>query len=122
MFKVNGTLEGLDEALIAELDLAVKDALETGMKRAAETARSTHAFQNRTGNLEGSIHDITPTGSFSAGNIEAGIEATADYASYVIANTGDDFLAAALDAEGPSIEDDVSDAIERVAGKQHSGG
>ena len=121
MFKVNGTVEGLDEAFIAELDVAVRDALETGMKRAAETARANHTFQNRTGTLEGSIHDVTPTGSFSAGNIEAGIEATADYASYVIANTGDDFLAAALDAEGPSIEDDVSDAIERVASKQSHG-
>lgn len=114
MFRASVT-DTLDmDGLLRDLDQATRDSLASSMERVAATAQGEHAYKTQTGTLEGSTAAIPVTGSFIAGSIETGVEAGAEYASYVAAKTGDDFLQKALDSNLPDIESRLTDALDRV--------
>ena len=109
----------LDTALQAvadRVDVVLKEQMERHQDRVAQYAQANHVFRNRTGTLQASIAGGTVTGGLAAGKIEGVVEASAEYASYVINKTGDDFLQRAADATAVQLEASmaaaVADAIE----------
>ena len=109
----------LDTALQAvadRVDVVLKEQMERYQDRVAQYAQANHVFRNRTGNLQASIAGGTVTGGLATGKIEGVVEASAEYASYVINKTGDDFLQRAADATAVQLEASmaaaVADAIE----------
>lgn len=115
MFDVSGAVDGdFTPDKIALLNVRLKEACDRAMARAVEIARANHVFVNRTGELEGSISVVRATGDFSADNIEAGIEATAEYAAYVVAATGDDFIARAMEEAMRDFEREIDEALAAV--------
>lgn len=109
----------LDTALQAvadRVDVVLKEQMERHQDRVAQYAQANHVFRNRTGTLHASIAGGTVTGGLAAGKIEGVVEASAEYASYVINKTGDDFLQRAADATAVQLEASmaaaVADAIE----------
>ena len=110
---------GLDTTLqgIADrVDAVLKDQMERHQDRVAQYAQANHVFRNRTGTLQASIAGGTVTGGLVTGKIEGVVEASAEYTSYVINKTGDDFLQRAADATAVQLEaamaSAVADAIE----------
>lgn len=71
------------QRLSRALDRQLEHAMLLAGEKIAESARQTHPYQNRTGNLEASTQAIEPTGTFSEGTLEGGAHATMHYASYV---------------------------------------
>lgn len=109
----------LDTALQAvadRVDVVLKEQMERHQDRVAQYAQANHVFRNRTGTLQASIAGGTVTGGLASGKIEGVVEASAEYASYVINKTGDNFLQRAADATAVQLEASmaaaVADAIE----------
>ena len=98
-------------AALPAVEAAARRALDDGMARVATRAAAEHVFVTRTGTLAASIVAVPATGGLASG-LDASVEATAEYADFVVASTGDDFLAAALDAELPAIERELEAAIQ----------
>lgn len=99
------------DGVVLALDREVFLAVWRHAEAVAEYARGNHVFQNRTGTLEGSIQAKAPTGSFSDGTLEVEVVADADYAEFVVARTGDDFLANAAAALESQLEADLAAAV-----------
>lgn len=104
----------LDTALQAvadRVDVVLKEQMERHQDRVAQYAQANHVFRNRTGTLQASIAGGTVTGGLAAGKIEGVVEASAEYASYVINKTGDDFLQRAADATAVQLEASMAAAV-----------
>lgn len=106
------------------VDEATREAFSDHLDKVADAAKANHAFRNRTGNLEGSIGPMPVSGGVERGRLEGGVEATMDYASYVINKTGDNFLLTAAHAFSPELEQAITrattaalqDALDQGAG------
>lgn len=104
----------LDTALQAvadRVDVVLKEQMERHQDRVAQYAQANHVFRNRTGTLQASIAGGTVTGGLATGKVEGVVEASAEYASYVINKTGDDFLQRAADATAVQLEASMAAAV-----------
>lgn len=116
MWRATVTEDGLDvDIMLSRMDTAAREVLQDEMAQAAELARQDHAYTTRTGALEGSTQALPVTGSFSAGTLESGVEASMEYAEPVVARTGDDFVTRAVESRLPSLEDRLGDALAQAA-------
>lgn len=93
------------------IERAVRNTFSEHLDKVADTARANHVFRNRTGRLEGSITAGDVTGSVERGRLEGSVDATQDYASFVIGKTGDNFLLNAANAMTPELEQGITRAV-----------
>ena len=93
------------------VDRATREAFSDHLEKVADAARANHAFRNRTGRLEGSIGPGAVSGGVERGRLEGSVEATQDYASYVIDKTGDNFLLNAAHSFAPELEQSITRAV-----------
>jgi hypothetical protein len=105
---IEASFTGLDQAIDA-IERSLGEELPHGMASAAEVvadeAKAEHPFENRTGDLEASIH-AEPAPFVGLRDLEARVVASMDYASYV--EDKPDF--AYLEPAGRSAEYGVIDA------------
>jgi hypothetical protein len=98
----------LERGIGAELERT----LERASKRVADEAKRSHAFENRTGDLERSIRplDVHRSADFV---FVGGVVADTDYGEYVEASRP--FLQPAFDRLAPGIENELEFALEQAA-------
>lgn len=75
------------EELLADLERATRDGIDQITERVAETARSSHWYTNRTGDLERSTQSIEAEGSLYDDSLQGSVAATEPYAAYVDARS-----------------------------------
>lgn len=90
------------------IDKGLKNSVEFAAEQTVKSAKQNHTFQNRTKNLEDSIH-AEPV---IAGHLDAECEVIAgeDYASYVEKKMP--YLQVALDEAEPRLERDLNDYLQ----------
>lgn len=109
--EVERRLDRLGDAM----DQALSEAVRLAGNRIAESARQTHPYTNRTGNLQASTQAIEPSGSFRAGTLEGGVEATEFYAEFVDAMPDYEFLRPAYLYEREEVDQIFQQALEYAA-------
>lgn len=83
---IRASLKGLErtlEDITRRMDAGAAKGMERAAKLVADEARTHHAFQNRTGDLQASIAAAPVQGRARDGNLTGGVVATEDYAAYV---------------------------------------
>jgi HK97 gp10 family phage protein len=77
------SLLGKFDGLLPHLERNLNTALRMAADAAANEAKVTHLYRDRTSRLTNSIAPDGPTGSFASGTLEAVLTASAPYASFV---------------------------------------
>lgn len=75
--------EMTEQELVEIVEELAAEELRNISREAASIARNEHSYTNRTGKLQRSTRALPITGSFMAGTLSGGIEASADYAGFV---------------------------------------
>jgi hypothetical protein len=101
-------------ALEQALDEQVEQALHLLMFHVAEEAQARHPYQDRSGDLTGSIQVLDPTGRFWDGTLEGGVEASMEYASFVEEHVGP-ILDPIWEASEAKADELLDEALERAA-------
>jgi hypothetical protein len=71
------------DVLEEEIEDGLRASFREASKRTAETAKANHPWQSRSGDMEGAIKPIEPTGRALAGTLQAGVVIAVPYASYL---------------------------------------
>lgn len=106
-----------DDEAFDRLEGAIDEEMLGVVERAGEAlareARASHAFRNRSGDLEASIRGVEPGGSFLADTLAGGTVAAEPYGSFVEARMP--FLAPAWQVIAPYMDQDADYALARAA-------
>ncbi len=84
MFTV--TVAGTEE-LLEDIERATRAGIDQITERVAETARNSHWYTNRTGDLERSTQSIEAEGSLYDESLQGSVAATEPYAGFVDARS-----------------------------------
>ncbi len=104
-------MRGLENALDSEMHIALEECAFV----VATEAVNSHPYTNRTGDLEGSTHGETPTGSFMDGSLAARVVADMHYGIYLEERTEFAFLRPAYDRMLPRLNRIVQRAADAAA-------